>query len=61
MLNQDSLSQLKGLKSKMEAEKEHADAVIKGTQAAMALLCWMMGARFSSRRMKCSRPSRTTG
>jgi ribonuclease R len=33
MLNQDSLSQLKGLKSKMEAEKEHADAVIKGTQA----------------------------
>ena len=33
MLNQDSLSQLKGLKSQMEAEKERADAVIKGTQA----------------------------
>ncbi len=33
MLNQDSLAQLKGLKSKMEAEKEHAEAVIKGTQA----------------------------
>jgi ribonuclease R len=33
MLNQDSLSQLKGLKSQMEAEKEHAEAVIKGTQA----------------------------
>ena len=33
MLNQDSLSQLKGLKTKMEAEKEHAEAVIKGTQA----------------------------
>ncbi len=32
MLNQDSLSQLKGLKSKMEAEKERAEAVIKGTQ-----------------------------
>jgi VacB/RNase II family 3'-5' exoribonuclease len=32
MLNQDSLSQLKSLKSKMEAEKEHAEAVIKGTQ-----------------------------
>jgi ribonuclease R len=32
MLNQDALSQLKGLKSQMEAEKEHAEAVIKGTQ-----------------------------
>ncbi len=33
MLNQDSLTQLKGLKAQMEAEKERADAVIKGTQA----------------------------
>ncbi len=33
MLNQDSLAQLKGLKSQMEAEKERAEAVIKGTQA----------------------------
>ena len=33
MLNQDSLAQLKGLKTQMEAEKEHADAVVKGTQA----------------------------
>ncbi len=33
MLNQDTLSQLQGLKSQMEAEKEHAEAVIKGTQA----------------------------
>ena len=33
MLSQDSLSQLKGLKSQMEAEKERAEAVIKGTQA----------------------------
>ncbi len=33
MLNQESLSQLKGLKSQMEAEKERADAVIKGTAA----------------------------
>lgn len=33
MLSQDSLSQLKGLKSQMEAEKEYADAVIKGTQS----------------------------
>lgn len=33
MLNQDSLSQLKGLKSRMEAEKERAEAVVKGTQA----------------------------
>jgi VacB/RNase II family 3'-5' exoribonuclease len=33
MLNQDTLSQLKGLKSQMEAEKERAEAVIKGTQA----------------------------
>ena len=33
MLNQDSLSQLKGLKTKMEADKEWAEAVIKGTQA----------------------------
>lgn len=32
MLNQDSLSQLKGLKSQMEAEKERAEALIKGTQ-----------------------------
>ncbi|HAN27718.1 MAG TPA: exoribonuclease II, partial [Haliea salexigens] len=33
MLNSDSLAQLKGLKSQMEAEKERADAVIKGTQS----------------------------
>lgn len=33
MLNQDSLSQLQGLKSQMEAEKERAEAVVKGTQA----------------------------
>jgi len=33
MLNQDSLAQLKGLKTQMEAEKEHANAVIKGTQS----------------------------
>ncbi len=33
MLNQESLTQLKGLKSQMEAEKERAEAVIKGTQA----------------------------
>lgn len=33
MLNQDSLSQLRGLKTQMEAEKEHAEAVVKGTQA----------------------------
>jgi ribonuclease R len=33
MLNQESLAQLKGLKSQMEAEKERADAVVKGTQA----------------------------
>jgi ribonuclease R len=33
MLNQESLSQLKGLKSQMEAEKERAEAVVKGTQA----------------------------
>jgi VacB/RNase II family 3'-5' exoribonuclease len=33
MLNQDTLSQLRGLKSQMEAEKEHAEAVIKGTQS----------------------------
>lgn len=33
MLNKDSLSQLKGLKAQMEAEKERADATVKGTQA----------------------------
>jgi len=33
MLNQDSLSQLKGLKAQMESEKEYADAVVKGTQS----------------------------
>ncbi len=33
MLNQDTLAQLKGLKTQMEAEKERAEAVIKGTQA----------------------------
>jgi VacB/RNase II family 3'-5' exoribonuclease len=33
MLNQDSLSQLKGLKTQMEADKERAEAVVKGTQA----------------------------
>lgn len=33
MLNQNSLTQLKGLKAQMEAEKEHADATVKGTQA----------------------------
>ncbi len=33
MLNKDSLAQLQGLKSQMEAEKEHADATVKGTQS----------------------------
>lgn len=33
MLNQDTLSQLQGLKSQMEAEKEYAEAAVKGTQA----------------------------
>jgi VacB/RNase II family 3'-5' exoribonuclease len=33
MLNQESLSQLKGLKDQMESVKEHADALVKGTQA----------------------------
>jgi VacB/RNase II family 3'-5' exoribonuclease len=33
MLSQDTLSQLQGLKSLMEAQKERAEAVIKGTQA----------------------------
>lgn len=33
MLTQDTLAQLKGLKSQMEAEKEYAEASIKGTQA----------------------------
>jgi len=33
MLNQDSLAQLKQLKNQMEAEKERADAVVKGTQS----------------------------
>lgn len=33
MLNRDSLTQLKGLKAQMEAEKEHAEATVKGTQA----------------------------
>ena len=33
MLSQENLSQLKGLKSQMEAAKERAEAVVKGTQA----------------------------
>jgi len=33
MLSQDTLSQLQGLKSQMEAKKEHAEAVVKGTQS----------------------------
>ncbi|MCX2982680.1 VacB/RNase II family 3'-5' exoribonuclease [Halieaceae bacterium IMCC14734] len=33
MLNKDSLSQLKGLKDQMVAEKEHADATVKGTHS----------------------------
>jgi ribonuclease R len=33
MLNHDSLAQLKGLKTQMEADKEWAEAVVKGTQA----------------------------
>ena len=33
MLNPDTLTQLQSLKSQMEAEKERAEAVIKGTQA----------------------------
>ncbi|GAB3323976.1 VacB/RNase II family 3'-5' exoribonuclease [Haliea atlantica] len=33
MLDSDSLSRLKGLKSQMEAEKERADATVKGTQS----------------------------
>ena len=33
MLNQESLSQLKGLKTQMEAEKERTEAVVKGTHS----------------------------
>lgn len=33
MLDSESLAQLKGLKSQLEAEKEHADATVKGTQS----------------------------
>ncbi len=33
MLNQDSLAQLQGLKTQMEADKERTEAVVKGTQA----------------------------
>jgi VacB/RNase II family 3'-5' exoribonuclease len=33
MLNKDSLSQLKGLKDQLAAEKEHADATVKGTHS----------------------------
>ncbi|MEZ5502516.1 MAG: RNB domain-containing ribonuclease [Halioglobus sp.] len=33
MLSQDTLSQLQGLKTQMEAQKERAEAIIKGTQA----------------------------
>jgi VacB/RNase II family 3'-5' exoribonuclease len=33
MLNQESLSQLKGLKTQMEAEKERTQATVKGTQS----------------------------
>jgi VacB/RNase II family 3'-5' exoribonuclease len=33
MLNQDSLTQLKGLRAQMDAEKEYAEAVVKGTQS----------------------------
>jgi ribonuclease R len=33
MLNQNALSQLRGLKTQMEAEKERAEAVVKGTQS----------------------------
>ena len=33
MLNKDSLSQLKGLKAQMAAEKEYAEATVKGTQS----------------------------
>ncbi len=33
MFNQDTLSQLQGLKSQMEAEKERVEAVVKGTQS----------------------------
>jgi len=32
MLNQESLTRLQGLKSQMEAQKERAEAVVKGTQ-----------------------------
>ncbi len=33
MLNEDSLAQLEGLKSKMESEKEWGQGIVKGTQA----------------------------
>ena len=33
MLNQDALSQLRDLKKQIEAEKERAEAVVKGTQS----------------------------
>ena len=33
MLDRNALSQLKGLKQQLEAEKERAEAVVKGTQS----------------------------
>ena len=32
MLNNDAMAQLKGLKQQIEAEKEYAEATVKGTQ-----------------------------
>ena len=32
MLNNDALAQLKGLKQQIEAQKEHTEATVKGTQ-----------------------------
>ena len=32
MLNNDAMAQLQGLKQKIESQKEHAEATVKGTQ-----------------------------
>ena len=55
MLNTDALAQLKGLKDQLEAQKEHTEATVKGTQIATALPLSMTDEKFSCPPTKCSK------
>ena len=39
MLNNDAMAQLQGLKQKIESQKEHAEATVKGYAKPLRICC----------------------